>query len=92
MSALDPAPAWNPMTTSPAPAPREDPAARLHALVAIAKVVASAEAFEDVLRLTAAEARAALDAASLSLSVWERDRGWLRVLLNVGDLAPSEQP
>ena len=82
MSALDPAP--TPVTV--------DSAARLHALVAIAKVVASAEAFEDVLRLTAAEARSALGAASLSLSVWERDRGWLRVLLNVGDLAPSEQP
>ena len=89
MSALDPARPGSPGASTGRPwlAPGDDPAARLHALVAIAKVVASAEAFEDVLRLTAAEARAALGAASLSLSVWERDRGWLRVLLNVGDLA-----
>ena len=51
-----------------------------------------AEAFDDVLRLTAAAARDALDAASLSLSVWERDRGRVRVLLNVGDLGPGEVP
>ncbi len=103
MSALDPAPIRPPL---PAPTvvaaaaakatvaalPAEDSAARLHALVAIAKVVAAAEAFDDVLRLTATEARAALGAASLSLSVWDRDRGWLRVLLNVGDLAPQESP
>jgi diguanylate cyclase (GGDEF)-like protein len=68
------------------------PARRLDGLVDIAKVVSSAEAFEDVLRLTAAAARDALDAASVSISVWERDRGWVRVLLNVGDLGPGEVP
>ncbi len=89
MSALEPLPFWAPA----AAATRDDDSAdRLHALVAIAKVVASAEAFDDVLRLTAAEARAALGAASLSLSVWERERGWLRVVLNVGDLGPGERP
>jgi GAF domain-containing protein len=66
------------------------PARRLDGLVEIAKVVSGAEAFEDVLRLTAAAARDALDAASLSLSVWERDRGRVSVLLNVGDLGPGE--
>src|SRR6476619_2895548 len=91
MSAYDPAPSREAVAVAPGSS-GDDSAARLHALVAIAKVVASAEAFEDVLRLTAAEARAALGAASLSLSVWERDRGWLRVLLNVGDLAESEHP
>jgi diguanylate cyclase (GGDEF)-like protein len=92
MSAYDPAPSWESLAVKPAAADPDATATRLHALVAIAKVVASAEAFEDVLRLTAGEARAALGAASLSLSVWERDRGWLRVLLNVGDLADSEHP
>src|SRR3954453_1874199 len=67
-------------------------ARRLDALVDIAKVVATAEAFDDVLRLTAAAARDALDAASVSLSVFERDRNRLRVLLNVGDLGPGEVP
>ncbi|HYN75914.1 MAG TPA: GGDEF domain-containing protein, partial [Candidatus Limnocylindria bacterium] len=89
MSALEPLPFWPP---APAATRVDESADRLHALVAIAKVVASAEAFDDVLRLTAAEARAALGAASLSLSVWERERGWLRVVLNVGDLGPVEQP
>ena len=77
----------------PAPGPVEPVLARrLDALVDIAKVVARAEAFDDVLRLTAAAAREALDAASLSLSVFERDRGRLRVLLNIGDLGPGEVP
>jgi len=69
-----------------------DTSRRLAALVEIAKVVASAEAFDEVLRLTAEAALQALGAASVSVSVWERDRGRVRALLNVGDLGPGEVP
>ncbi len=89
MSVLEPAPQWR---ATDRLSGSDVSATRLHALVAIAKVVSAAEAFDDVLRLTAAESRAALEAASLSLSVWERDRGWVRTLLNVGDLGPGEEP
>ena len=66
--------------------------ARLHALTEIAKSATGAAAFEDVVRLTAEAARLALEAASLSISVWERDQARVRVLVNVGDLAPHELP
>ena len=45
-----------------------------------------------MVRLTAEAARQALEAASLSISVWERDQAHVRVLVNVGDLAPHELP
>ncbi len=90
MTTIDPAPV--PLVAVPMTRGEAESIDRLHSLVSIAKVVASAEAFDDVLRLTAAEARAALGAASLSLSVWERDRGWLRVLFNLGDLGGGESP
>src|SRR5207248_552099 len=39
-----------------------------------------------------AAARRALDAASVSVSVWERDQARVRVLVNDGDLGPGELP
>ena len=72
--------------------PRDRAVARLHALTEIAKSAAGAASFEDGVRLTAEAARRALDAASLSISVWERDQARVRVLVNVGDLAPHEEP
>ena len=72
--------------------PRDRAVARLHALTEIAKSATGAAAFEDVVRLTAEAARLALEAASLSISVWERDQAHVRVLVNVGDLAPHELP
>jgi diguanylate cyclase (GGDEF)-like protein len=77
---------------SVAVSPRDRAVARLHALTEIAKSATGAALFEDVVRLTAEAARQALEAASLSISVWERDQGHVRVLVNVGDLAPHEQP
>ncbi len=38
----------------------------------------------------AEEARCALVASTVSLSVWERDRGLLRTLINAGELGPQE--
>ena len=43
-------------------------AARLRALIDIAKVVGAINKFEDLIELTAEEARRALDASSLSVS------------------------
>jgi diguanylate cyclase (GGDEF)-like protein len=44
-----------------------------------------------VLELAAEEARRALGAASLAVSRWERDKGVVRTLINVGDLGPEEE-
>ncbi|MGH3329154.1 MAG: diguanylate cyclase domain-containing protein [Streptomycetales bacterium] len=66
-------------------------AVRLRALSALAKAVAGAHGSEEVVGRSAAEARRALGAASLSMAVWERERGRLRVLVNDGDLAPGEE-
>jgi diguanylate cyclase (GGDEF)-like protein len=70
--------------------PRDHAVARLHALTEIAKEVTGAASFDDAVRRTAEAARRALEAASLSISVWERDRARVRVLVNTGDLAPHE--
>ena len=45
------------------------------ALLDIAKVVGAINKFEDLIELTAEEARRALDASSLSVSRWDRERG-----------------
>ncbi len=71
------------MTTS-------DDAVRLRSLLDVAKVVGAARRFDDLVELTAEEARRALDAASLSITRWQGEQGSLRVLVNVGMLAPGE--
>jgi diguanylate cyclase (GGDEF)-like protein len=63
---------------------------RLRALLDIAKVVGAISKFEDLVELTAEEARRALDAASLSVGRWDREQGVVRVLVNVGLLGPDE--
>lgn len=72
-----------------ADAPSSD-AARLRSLLDIAKVVGAISRYEDLIELTAEEARRALDATSLSVSRWERVEGVLRILVNTGVLGPSE--
>jgi diguanylate cyclase (GGDEF)-like protein len=64
--------------------------ARLRALLDIAKVIGAISKFEDLIELTAEEARRALDAASLSVSRWDREQGVFRILVNVGVLGPTE--
>jgi hypothetical protein len=73
-------------------APRDLAVARLHGLTSITKAAAGTPDFATVLRRTASAARQALGAASLSLSVWERDKARVRVLVNDGDLGPGEEP
>ena len=76
--------------TSGAGQPATGDAARLRSLLEIAKVVGATRRFEDLVELTAEEARRALDAASLSISRWDRESGTLRTLVNVGLLGPHE--
>jgi diguanylate cyclase (GGDEF)-like protein len=65
--------------------------ARLRSLMAIANAVGGSRRLAEVLELAAEQARTALDAASLSISRWEREDGRLRTLINVGALAPDEE-
>lgn len=61
------------------------------ALLRVAAAAAGASGLEDVLELAAEEALRAIDAASLSVSRWEKESGAIRTLINVGDLGPGEQ-
>jgi diguanylate cyclase (GGDEF)-like protein len=84
---------------SPPPAepaePSEAEAARpereLHALLTVAAAVAGAHSLDDVIEVAAESARAALGAASLSISRWDREIDELRTLINVGELGPGEE-
>jgi diguanylate cyclase (GGDEF)-like protein len=64
----------------------------LRAVLRIAGVAAGAHRLEDVVELVANEGRAALDAASFTIGRWERERGGLRTLINVGRLGPGQEP
>jgi diguanylate cyclase (GGDEF)-like protein len=66
-----------------------DDAARLRALLDIAKVIGASRT-EDLVEALAESARRAVDGASLSISRWDRERGLLRTLVNVGLLGPGE--
>jgi diguanylate cyclase (GGDEF)-like protein len=67
-----------------------DDAFRLRSLLEIAKLVGATRRFDDLVEATAESARRSLDAASLSISRWERESGVLRTLVNVGLLGPGE--
>lgn len=66
-----------------------DDAARLRALLDIAKVIGASRT-ENLVEALAESARRALDGASLSISRWDRERGLLCTLVNVGLLGPGE--
>ena len=75
-----------------APAQTEGPAgSEREALLRVAAAAAGAADLEEVLEVAAEEARAAIGAASLSVSRWERDAAALRTIINVGDLGPGEE-
>ena len=66
----------------------------LHALRAVLRVsqaVSGAQHLDDALEVIAEQSLIALDAASFSISRWERHRGVLRTLINVGELGPREE-
>ncbi|HLL33782.1 MAG TPA: GGDEF domain-containing protein [Streptomyces sp.] len=63
---------------------------RLADVVALAQGMAAARTSRESWRAAAAGACRALDGSFAALSVWERELGRLRVLVNVGDRAPDE--
>lgn len=65
--------------------------ARLRSVVGLAQAMAAAQSEREAVRAAAVRAREALHAAMAAVSVWERERGRLRVLVNHGDLAPGEE-
>jgi diguanylate cyclase (GGDEF)-like protein len=80
--------------TARASHPRPEPARERdeqEALMRVAAAAAAAHELDDVLELACEAALDALGAASFSISRWERDRGVMRTLINVGDLAPDEE-
>lgn len=70
---------------------RDDADRRLRSLVGLARAIGSEGKLEDVLEVTAEEARRVLGASSLSISRLEPEAGILRVLVNVGELADWEE-
>jgi len=70
----------------PARTPDED-SSRMRSLMELVSLVQASRDYADILEVMAEECRQALAASSLSLSVWERDRGTVRTLVNTGDLA-----
>ncbi len=65
--------------------------ARLRAVVELAQAMAAAPALRDSARAAAQGARLALGGSFAAISKWERERGRLRVLANVGELTPGER-
>ncbi|GHE57010.1 sensor domain-containing diguanylate cyclase [Streptomyces longispororuber] len=65
--------------------------ARLRAVVALAQGMAAAHSPRGSWRAAAQGARQGLAGSFAALSVWERERGRLRVLANVGERAPGEE-
>lgn len=65
--------------------------ARLTAVVELAQAMAAAQTPRDVARAAAAGARVAIGGSFAAVSVWDRARGRLRVLVNDGELAPGEE-
>jgi diguanylate cyclase (GGDEF)-like protein len=67
-----------------------DPRA-LRAVLRVSQAVLGAHSLDEALEAIACQSLAALGAASFSISRWERERGVLRTLINVGELGPDEE-
>ena len=61
------------------------------ALLRVAAAAAGTHEIEEVLEVAAEEALTAVNAASLSVSRWDREQNVLRTIINVGDLGPGEE-
>jgi diguanylate cyclase (GGDEF)-like protein len=85
---LDHEPAAGTLAT---PEPESRLELELRALITVAAAVAAAHGIEDVIETAAEEARRALGAGSLSIGKLEDDATRLRVLINVGEIAPGEE-
>ncbi len=65
--------------------------ARLKAVVGLAQAMAAAHTPREAVRSAAAAARTALGGSFAAVSVWERELGRLRVLVNNGELGEGEE-
>ncbi|MEE1939327.1 sensor domain-containing diguanylate cyclase [Streptomyces sp. TRM 70361] len=65
--------------------------ARLRAVVGLAQAMAAAHTLRDVAHAAAEGARTAMDGSFAAVSVWERARGRLRVLVNTGKRQGDEE-
>lgn len=63
----------------------------MRALMELVSLVEASRDYADILEVMAEESRAALGAASVSLSVWERDRGTVRTVVNAGQLVAGQE-
>lgn len=63
----------------------------LRAVLGVSHAVMGVQRFEDALEVIAEHSLVAVNAASFSISRWERQRGVLRTLINVGQLGPTEE-
>lgn len=66
-------------------------APQVGALAATCAALAVADDLDHVVALAAEQVRAGTGAATVSISRWEPDQGWLRCLVTVGELGPDEQ-
>ena len=64
----------------------------LRSLLHMSQAVLCARYFDEVLEVVAHHTLSVLDAASVSISRWERDENVLRTLINAGKLGPGEEP
>ena len=79
-------------TTLPRVGPDRPLEAELRALIEVSSAVAAAHRFDDVLDAVGRQACAVLCAASISISRFEPEDDWMRVLANAGELHPGEDP
>jgi diguanylate cyclase (GGDEF)-like protein len=88
---------WHGTTPSPSPLrelpaieqrlrSRDDATRRLRSLSALTHAIGGSGTLEDVLEVTAVEARTALGASSLSIARFERELNALTAMVNVGDI------
>ncbi|KDN85030.1 hypothetical protein KCH_31290 [Kitasatospora cheerisanensis KCTC 2395] len=77
--------------TDPASFEAPAPDLRLQAVVELAQAMAGAMTPLEAVRAAAARATSALGATMAAVSVWDRESGRLRVLVNHGQLAPGEE-
>ncbi|WFB09062.1 sensor domain-containing diguanylate cyclase [Streptomyces sp. LX-29] len=68
-----------------------DGEARLRAVVGLAQAMAAAHTTREAVHSAAIGARSALGGNFAAISVWERELGRLRVLVNAGELAEGER-
>lgn len=63
----------------------------MQVLLEVSHAILRVQTLNEVLEVIAEGSRVALNAASVSISRWERCRGVLRTLINVGELGPGEE-